>query len=101
MVSKSNDEEDNEDYNGKEEGENVGTTCCCIQSITLDDSIVKMTLLPLLLLPSMVVDAVSEEEERNKCVATPELTAVEKSPSDVKNLIVDIHERRVLELDRN
>ena len=54
-----------------------------------------------LLLPS-IIDAVDvASDERNKWEAAPAVIAVEKSPADVKNLIADIHDRRVVGLDRN
>jgi len=78
----------NEEYNGKDDA--------FIQSKILEHSIV------MALSPNSNVDAAAVvSEERNNWEATPALIAVEKSPADVKNLIADTQERRVVGLDRN
>ena len=96
MVVFKGSDEDNVEYSGKEEGDaGENDTCCTIQSNTLEDS--NITIVVVLL--SLLNLAISGR--RNRYEAKPALTAVEKSPIDVKNLIVDIQERLVLGLDRN
>ena len=95
MVVFKGSDEDNVEYSGKEEGdEGENDTCCTSQSNTLEDSIT--TVVVLLSLLNLAISG-----RRNRYEAKPALTAVEKSPIDVKNLIVDIQERLVLGLDRN
>ena len=96
MVLSRGSDEDIVEYSGKEEeeeGENG--TCCTIQSNTLEESTVT-TVVVLLSLLNLAISG-----RRNRYETKPALTAVEKSPIDVRNLIVDIQERLVLGLDRN
>ena len=96
MVLSKGSDDDIVEYSGKEEeeeGENG--TCCTSQSNTLEESNVT-TVVVLLSLLNLAISG-----RRNRYEAKPALTAVEKSPIDVKNLIVDIQERLVLGLDRN
>ena len=85
------------EYNGKEE-EEENDTCCTIQSNTLEES--NVTTVVVLLL-SLNLDDTMFSDRCNRYEARLAPTAVEKSPIDVKNLIVDIQERLVLGLDRN
>ena len=94
MVLSRGSDDDNVEYRGKEEGEE-NDTCCTIQSNTLEESNVT-TVVVLLSLLNLAISG-----RRNRYDARPALTAVEKSPIDVKNLIVDIQECLVLGLDRN